>query len=428
MSSRRRLGLSVGVASVLLFSGCATDPAPPTTAQLTKAPSVTFRQIGIDQVRAESAEVVTATRDLGVALAQAEPDAGGANRVVSPWSAMTALGMVRAGADGATADELDRVLGPYRPKALAALLGQLDFIGGDPGTVDEDNPPTPPVYRQGTGAFIQNSSSLGRRYLTDLSSFFDTGVYPIDFRTPQAANAINEWIAVNTGGQITQAPIPPDPDTVLSLLSTVYLGAAWDRPFTQTIDDGTFTTGPGRTVPTAMMSQTDDFRLARGAGWTALELPYGGGGLAMQVVLPDLGASVGSTLSGAVLGAVSDGLKRARPAEVSVTMPRWKIAQTVDLTTVLEGLGARRMFTPDADLSAIGEDVFVSGAAQSATITVGEKGTVAAAVTQVPMTTTGLPPAPPDTFDADRPFVYQIVDTSTSLPLFLGVVANPTAN
>ena len=69
----------------------------------------------------------------------------------------------------------------------------------------------------------------------------------------------------------------------------------------------------------------------------------------------------------------------------------------------------------------------MSGAAQSATITVGEKGTVAAAVTQIP-TITGLPGAPPESFDADRPFVYQIVDTSTSLPLFLGVVANPTAN
>ncbi len=427
MSSRRRLGVSVGVATVLLFSGCATDPVPPSTAQLTKAPSVTFQQIGVDQVRAGASQVVTATRDLGVALTRARSENAGANRVVSPWSAMTALAMVRAGAGGTTADEMDRVLGPYQPAALAALIGQLDTVGGDPGTVDENNPPTPPVYRQGTGLFAQKSFPLGKQYLVELSKRFDTGVYPVDFATPQAAEAINEWITVNTGGQITQAPVPPDPRTAMSLLSSVYLGAAWERPFTQTVDDGVFTTAPGRTVSTAMMTQTDDFRLMRGAGWSALELPYGGGGLAMQVVLPNEGTSVDSVLSDAVMGAVSDGLKQARPREVSVTMPRWKTAQSLDLQSVLEDLGVRKIFTDDADLTAISKDVSVSGAAQSATITVGEKGTVAAAVTQIP-TITGLPGAPPESFDADRPFVYQIVDTSTSLPLFLGVVANPTAN
>ncbi len=425
MSSRRRLGVSVGVAGVLLFSGCATDPVPPSTAQLSRAPSATFQQIGIDEVRAGTAGVVAATRQLGIALAQSDTD-DATNRVVSPWSAMSALAVVRAGAGGATAAEMDRVLGPYQPRALAALIGQLGLIGGDPGTVDENNPPIPPVYRQGTGLFTRKSFPLGTQYLGELSRRFDTGVYPIDFATPQAAEAINEWITVNTGGKFRQTPFPPDPGTALSLLSTVYLAAAWDHPFTRTIDDGIFTTASARAVATVMMSQTDDFRLARGPGWTALELPYGGGGLAMQVVLPSEGASVNSILVDTTLAAVSGGLKRARPLETAVTLPRWDTAQAVSLKSVLTRLGVRELFARDADLTAISAGASVSAAAQSTTITVGEKGTVAAATTQTGIAT-GVSGVPPETFDADRPFVYQIVDTSTSLPLFLGVVANPMA-
>lgn len=426
---RRTVVLSVGIVTVLLVGGCATDVAPPTTAQLTKAPSVTFRQIGIDDVRAAASTVVTATRDLGVALARTESVTGGRNRVVSPWSAMTALSMVRAGALGNTADEMDRILGRHQPKALAALMGQLDVIGGDPGTVDENNPPTPPVYRQGTGIFAAaGSEPIGKQYLVDLSRYFDTGVYPIDFTTPQAAEAINEWVTVNTGGQITRSPIPPSPATVFALLSTVYLAAAWQQPFTSTDTDGTFAIAADRRVRTPMMHQVDDYRIVRGPTWTALEIPYGGAGLAMQVVLPNEGSDTDPLLSDAVLSAVSDGLRRAPTGKVSVTLPRWKTTQTLDLRSVLESRGVRALFTHRADLGPIGKDLYVTAAAQAATITVGEKGTVAAAVSEVGVGTTGPPPAPPEPFTADRPFVYQIVDTSTSLPLFLGVMANPTAD
>lgn len=83
------------------------------------------------------------------------------------------------------------------------------------------------------------------------------------------------------------------------------------------------------------------------------------------------------------------------------------------------------MFTADADLDEINPSVMVNAVAQDSTITVGEKGTVAASATQVDMMPTMLPPGP--AIVADHPFVYQIVDTATGLPLFMGVLADPSA-
>ncbi|MGJ0119218.1 serpin family protein [Williamsia sp. MIQD14] len=425
---RRRIVVSVAVATVLLFSGCATDAVPPDTAQLSRAPSVTFAQIGIDTERAATEALVDGVRRVGVAMASAAPSSGSPNTVVSPWSAVTAIGMVRAGAGDAAGAQIDRVLGTSRPQAIAALLGQLGAIGGDPGTVDVNNPPSPPVYRQGAGAFIAQSRPARRAYLTDLARYFDAGVYPLDFATPQAQRAMNEWVAVNTGGQITSAPVSVGPDTDLALLTTVFLAAAWASPFTpDATRDEPFTTATGRVVSAPLMGGTFPTRLANGPGWTAAELPYAGAGLAMQVILPASGATTRSLLSDGVLAAVSGALRAATPtSRVEVTVPRWKTDASIDLGPVLDELGMGQIFVPGS-LEGIAPGAEVSSAGQTGVITVGERGTVAAATTGMTIVT-GVPQPPEATFTADRSFVYQIVDTATGLPVFLGTMNDPSAS
>ncbi|MGU3292140.1 serpin family protein [Williamsia sp. M5A3_1d] len=389
---------------------------------------MTFAQIGIDTERAATESLVDGVRRLGVAMASARPTSGSPNTVVSPWSAATAIGMVRAGATGATADELDRLLGTDRPQAIAALLGQLGAIGGDPGTVDVNNPPSPPVYRQAAGVFVPRSRPPRAAYLDRLARYFDAGVYPLDFGTAEAREAMNEWVTVNTGGQITRAPAPADPTTDLAVVTTVYLAAAWASPFTpDATSDEPFTTASGRVVSAPLMGGILPTRLASGPGWTAAELPYAGAGLAMQVILPASGSTSKALLTDDVLASVSKALRAATPTPtVEVTLPRWKTGATVDLAPVLRGLGVRQMFSP-GDLDGIAPGATVSNAAQTGVITVGERGTIAAAATGMTMVT-GMPQPPAATFTADRAFVYQIVDTATGLPVFLGTMNDPTAS
>jgi serpin B len=339
---------------------------------------------------------------------------------------MIALQMLRAGAGGTTATELDAVIGPQNTDAGAALIGQLDRFDGDPGGVDEDAPPTPPVFHQATGIFIDDSLDVKADYLEVLGSRFDSGVYPVDFADPETESALNNWLAVNTGGKISKTPTEYNPETVISLLSTVFLAAAWQQPFSpESTEAADFTAADGSVGEVNMMHKTVAAGWLSGPGWTGVQLPYSDG-LAMQVFLPEPGRDVGTLLDGQVLSEAGTNLREAPQTSVSVSLPRWDVTGSVDLKTVLIKLGVRDLFTDAADLTGISPQLLVTAAAQDSTITVGEKGTVAASATQIDVGVTALPPEDQvEVFVADRPYVYQIIDTSTGLPLFLGSINRP---
>ncbi|WP_020108726.1 serpin family protein [Nocardia sp. 348MFTsu5.1] len=419
----KNLGAAALAVLMLGMSACASDEPADLTVELATASDVEFEEIGIDEVRDAATALVGYTSDLGIDMIRSAKPA--ANQVVSPWGAMLTLQMLRAGAGGNTAAELDSVLGVADTDAVAALIGQLDQVSGDPGGVDLKNPPSPPVFHQASGIFIDDSLTVGDDYLEVLARSFGTGIYPVDFSVPETESALNKWISVNTGGEISQAPTEYSTDTVISVLSTVFLAAAWQQPFSpESTSPADFTTGDGSVAEVDTMHKTLDVPLRRGAGWTAVQLPYSQS-LAMQILLPDNGSDPDALLNGTALADANSALRAGPESSVEVSLPRWDITGQVDLKSTLEGRGVHDLFTDAADLTAISDQLVVTAVAQNSSITVGEKGTVAASATQVDIGVTSLPPEPADTFIADRPFVFQIVDTATGLPLFLGIVARP---
>lgn len=412
------------IAAALTVAACAQGTQASSTAQLTKASGVRFDEIGIDEVRSAADELVEGTAAFGVdMLRQTGVDA---NKVVSPWGAMLALQMLRAGAGGNTAAELDAVLGATDDDAIAAMIGQLDRVDGNPGDVDKENPPTPPVFHEATGIFIDESLDVGQDYLATLGRVFDSGVYPVDFAESQTEAAINRWLSINTGGRLTETPTTYDTETVISLLSTVFLAAAWQQPFSPaSTAPADFTSTTGSVGEVDMMNGQLTVPFVRRPGWSGVQLPYSAG-LAMQVFLPEAGVGVDAFLTGTALTEASSTLRQAPETSTAVRLPKWDIKTAVDLKATLEQLGVRDLFGGAADLSAISPELAVTAAAQNSTITVGEKGTLAASVTQIDVGVTALPPQEPaESFIADRPFVFQIIDTATGLPLFLGTVGQP---
>lgn len=69
----------------------------------------------------------------------------------------------------------------------------------------------------------------------------------------------------------------------------------------------------------------------------------------------------------------------------------------------------------------------IDQAVHRADITVGERGTEAAAVTGIAMVPVALLPPPDAEVRADHPFAFVIVDEATGAPVFEGVVADPKA-
>ncbi|WP_434992874.1 serpin family protein [Arthrobacter sp. Ld5] len=346
------------------------------------------------------------------------------NQVCSPVSALHALSMLRAGAGTTTASALDTVLGlpEEHHAAMDALLTTLQYFDGDPVDVDEEDPPGQPLVHLANAVFVPEGGAIGEAFLDTLARYYGAGVHAVDFADPATPGQIDDWVRRETGGRVATAPLAVGPDTEVSLLNAVYFAAAWDEPFDASgTGEDAFTLVDGTRVFVPMMHGYRWVRYAGDGGWQGVDLPYGGG-FFLRLVLPAEGVAPAWDERG--LLRIADGLDAAESIRVDLSLPTWDHGSALDLLPVLVRLGLERIVGAGADFDAIRPGLRVSGAAQAATITVAEKGTIAAAVTQLAMMTSA--PVPPEVvISFDRPFGYQIIHEDTGLPLFLGTVDDP---
>ncbi|WP_203906307.1 serpin family protein [Rhizocola hellebori] len=113
-------------------------------------------------------------------------------------------------------------------------------------------------------------------------------------------------------------------------------------------------------------------------------------------------------------------------APVEIAVPRWEFETSLDLATLLPGLGLRAAFGAGADFSGIADGLFLAQAVHKANISVDEWGTEAAAITEMSMPASAQM-KPPIRFSADRPFAFAIVGGKDQVPIFVGRVSDPTA-
>ncbi|WP_427018511.1 serpin family protein [Pseudarthrobacter sp. P1] len=408
------------LAAALSLSGCGAQPP------------AELRAAGVERIHAGGADYTGQIRqlsDAALVLGTRLVDAGGDGNVVgSPASLLVALAMLRTGASGATADELDSVLGlpaQGRDEAMNALLSALATNDGDPGSVDDKEPPATPLLHLADGLFVDKSQPTGEGYLHTLAAQYGAGVFPVDFADAAATKGqIDAWASKNTGGRIKEAPAEYRPEDTLSLLNSTFFAAAWQTPFSaNATHDAEFTTAGGGKAMVPTMNGLLTVPFAEGPGWQAIDIPYGER-FALRVVLPAVVSP--PSLSPERAREVAAALSEAGSTAVDLSLPTWDHATTMDLEPMLKAMGLVLALGPEADFNAIQPGLVVTAAAQAATITVAEKGTVAAAVTQINgMAVSGQIPVPALRLAVDRSFSYQIVDTETGLPLFMGQVADP---
>ncbi|HRE01122.1 MAG TPA: serpin family protein, partial [Ilumatobacteraceae bacterium] len=154
----------------------------------------------------------------------------------SPASIAIALAMVRAGAAGATATEMDTVLHVTDPAALAPSMNGLQ-LALDARTHAANST----LGREQVTLSIGNSlwGQVGYRFeqtfLDTLAANYDAGMQLVDYKADAegARQMINAWVAEQTRDRIAQllAPDILSPDVRLTLVNTIYLKAPWGSQF-----------------------------------------------------------------------------------------------------------------------------------------------------------------------------------------------------
>ncbi|GAA1364058.1 serpin family protein [Catellatospora chokoriensis] len=420
-ATRRALLLGLAAAAAVPLVGCAGEDGGPDL--VTAA--------GVDRVDppadAPVATSVDGLADFGHRLLAAAAGPG-ANFVASPLSMALAFSMVRAGAGGTTAKELDAVFGfpaSGRDQAYNAISGQLATVDVPPkpkgGPRDGSAKRNPPVVSIGNALFPQHGLTIGESFLRTLAEQYAAGVRPVDF-AGDALDQINAWVDRQTAGRIKKVFDSLDPGTSLVLANTVYFKADW-RSYFLDVADAAFTKADGTVIRTPTMRNGLRLRYAETAGITAIELPYAEGPYAMWLMLPPPGGKPEEALAHQVLARLRDSFTEL---QVEVAVPKWDFDSSIDLKAVLAKLGVTAAFHAGADFSGIAPGLFISAAVHKANITVDEWGSEAAAVTGIAMALSGPPPTQAR-FTADRPFAFAIVGGKDRIPLFIGRVSDPSA-
>ncbi|MDT4917064.1 MAG: hypothetical protein QOH89_1764 [Pseudonocardiales bacterium] len=423
--------LAGAIAAALALGGGSTAPrpsaAPPDGSIRTIAGPDGSVQLVADTEPITAADpsavdaVVAAEQRLTLALLNRVGD--GSNATVSPASLYLALGMLQNGARGPTADEISTALQAdgmsteEQNAGLAALTADLAAAATKDGIeLDSAN-----------SLWQQRGFDVKKQFLAALAGYFQSGVWQVDYAHDMrgALDALNAWTSEKTHGKITKLFDSLDPSTVLVLANAVYFHADWQTQFDKAeTEPGQFTTAAGTPVSVKFMSGGPGLTAAVTGDYQAVELPYTGGRFAALAVMPTHGSLTDfvRTLAPDRIATIAAGLQPG----LSVSMPRFTTASTIQLNAVLQALGMRQAFTGSADLSGLSSTpTYVTSVIQRDYLQVGELGTTAAAVTGVALSPTSVSVGP--AVNLDHPFLFLVRDTHTGTILFASEITDPSA-
>ena len=344
----------------------------------------------------------------------------GKNAMVSPLSAFTAISMAENGAKGKTLTEIENVFGGLKTKTVTTglsglsgrLTGNRSFKLKTPCSV---------WYRK-------NKVSLKPSYASKMRNAYDAEIRPANFDLGTVRD-VNAWADKATNGKIKKIIDSISPSDLSILVSAAYFSGQWEDPYGGTAKRKfTCSDGAVRKVPMLESTEREYFEIN---GAKAFAKRYSGGKISFVAVLPPKGSSVRSFLSRTSGSVLMKAYRKRMKSGVLVDarLPKFKYSFNADLGKSLKDMGMKKAFTNGADFSAMANKaIHIDKIVHDSYIDVNEKGTEAAAVTTIVMkANSAFPPSTVKrkTVHLNRPFFYEIVETSTGLPLFTGIVENP---
>jgi serpin B len=278
----------------------------------------------------------------------------------------------------------------------------------------------------------QKGTAFEASFLSTLATGYGAPLQQVDFVADAAGatSTIDQWVSGETQGAIPALfqPGEIDASTRIVLVNAVYFKGTWATGFdpSQTAPQP-FTLGDGSVVDVPTMEGTVGVSQGTGAGFSVVEVPYQGGQIAIDFLVPT-GAlpALEASLTESALSAALASLKTQ--GSVDLLLPKFSFDTRVVLNPVLAGLGMPDAFMSGAaNFSGIDgmQDLYVSLVVQQAMIEVDEQGTIAAAATGVVGGINAV--ALPQTVRIDHPFLFLLRDTSTGSVLFMGRVEDPRA-
>lgn len=279
----------------------------------------------------------------------------------------------------------------------------------------------------GNSIWLRNDISYHNKPLKKLADDYHASSFIGDMGSEELNHALQEWTDKNTGGLLTEYAnnMELDADTVLALISTLYLKATWGDPFEE--EDTTSETFHGLNGDTEvqMMHSVEDFGILVGKHFKAVGkyLEHSG---KVYFFLPEEGMNTADILCDPEALSIirNPNAQSYRDVMVNLSVPRFKTTTRCNLLDAMNKLGIKNVTDSDrADLSPLtdaSKNVWLNSAEHTATVEINEEGVTGAAYTE-DVVCGAIPPEEEVDFVLDRPFCFAVVASDRSI-LFSGVV------
>lgn len=395
--------------SIVALVGCSSgiDPQGPPE-QLTALP----RALSTDEQRVSEASNQFALT-LFKRLNQAQP---GENVFVSPLSVTFALGMTMNGANGSTFDEMRSTLG-FGAADIAQInegyKGLMALQAGlDPST----------TFQIANSVWYRQGFSVNQTFVDAVTQSFDAEVQAAPF-DQSTVKQVNDWVSAKTNAKIPTILEEIGDGLVMFLINAIYFKGSWREQFdpAMTRDAAFAALGGMQQVKTMNRpAGSGKIRFGRSANATIGELFYGNGAFVMTLIVPDEDVNgFAATLDTASWTSMVSSLQET---DYQVSLPKLRLEYKRELSEDLKALGMNVPFVPGgADftrMSPAGRDLFIAFVMHKTFVDVNEEGTEAAAVTNVGVGVTSLPPC----LCVNRPFIFAIRERFSGTILFVGKI------
>jgi serine protease inhibitor len=350
------------------------------------------------------------------------------NIFISPLSISTALVMIYNGAESLTRDAIAETL-------QIKEMSLTDINEGYRNLIDSlENVESQVSLNIGNSIWISKSfePSVKVGFKDTLKKHFRSEILPRQFSDPKTVDEINAWVKRETTGKIDKIIDNIDQGTLMFLISAIYFKGDWVKKFNESkTRQRSFYLQNGKKLSVAMMSNIEEFLYYSDDSVQVARLPYGRDKLAMYVLLPNEGVTLDSFIQTLDQEKLDSVLARMNMIEIELQLPKLKLEYgKKQLNNALIRLGMGIAFDREsADLKGIAsvdsENLSISFVDHKAVVEVSEKGTEAAAVTNIGIRSAQML-ITTRRFVVNRPYLFVIRDDRSGSILFMGKILDPT--
>lgn len=346
------------------------------------------------------------------------------NVMISPLSAHVILSLALNGADGKTREEMLSSLSLDGLSVDALNQGIENWLKTLSGKDAKAK------WQVANSIWVNKGYDINKSFLETGATYYQADAQTLDFTAPVTLDTINGWVKDKTNGKIEQIISEIKPGVMMYLINAVWFNAEWLQPFKkESTRPGSFQTADGA-VEAPFMNQLAPIGTIQSPLGEGIILPYTDERFAFVAILPNAGTTPRELVQQMQMSDLVKMVETQEEKLVQLSLPKIESNYKAELTPMMQAIGMKDAFVEGvADFSKMSgngeKDLYISSILQKTYIRVDEKGTEAAAATVTEMTTASMPMIDKEMV-FDRPFLYAVVDVENGMPLFLGVMENPT--